>query len=479
MKITQMPTVHEISNAIKNGMRLGFPNRLFLIDPEKDGNFRWRVGFNYKGARRELGVGFYSDTSPDLAMQRACVIHAQVTAGLDPSSERKKARKNASDHCYDESARRFEVIHPQSFHSVAVRWVEDPLRNICEKTRKGDRGRIFNHLMPLLGTKLLAEIQAKDIYQVCESLIVKKKIDTAGRVAKLCSNVFNYANLLGYEVNNPCGVVIESIPKPRKKHFPALTNPAHLAEILPKIYAYNGTPVVSAALKLVAMLMVRPGSLRMAEWNEFDLSRGLWLIPATKMKSLQDDKVSREPHVVPLPWQAVDILRELYILTGRSGRVFSGQAKRNKFISDGTINKALRSVGVSTKFQQTGHGFRAVARTMLREQLGFAAELIELQLDHAVKDANGRAYNRAELIRERQRMMQEWADYLDGLRLGKVEYDDPLAGFTPITVSGSISINSRFPEIFNEPSEKCVPILDSEREWWFKRSLLPFDQVFV
>lgn len=449
MTITVRPSQKDIDIAIKNGTRLGFPGSLCLL-PHKEGKHCWRVSFEYLGARRQLGVGKYPETSADQATQRAQVIHAQVEAGLDPSAERKKAKKARGEQYAESDASKYEILHPKAFHSVAMAWVDAEERIVSEQYRKVQRGRIFNHLQPTLGHKLLEEVTAKDVYDTCLAILRKRKdtdkkfkyVDTARRVAKMCSSIFDHGMVLGYASKNPCQLIIDKLPKAEKRHFPAITNPMHLAEILPRMNAYHGTPVVRAALRLLPFLMVRPGNLRNALWSEIDLDRGFWIIPAEKMKASQVDKETRDSYIVPLCKQAIQILRELYELTGASGRVFPGQ-RGNEFISENTINKALAAIGVCTEKDLTGHGFRAVARTMIREQLGVNSDTIELQLDHIVKDANGRAYNRTELVLERQHMMGVWGNYLEDLLLGRIVYVDPLEGFTPITVSSRVSTASK------------------------------------
>ena len=453
MTITVQPTQEDIDNAVKNGTRLGFPKHVSLVNPEKDGKFRWRVSFKYKGARRELGVGAYPETSADLAMQRAMVIHAQVKLGLDPSEERKKAKQAHCDKNPEADASKYEIIHPMSFHAVALAWVAHREDEVGAETISIYKGRISNHLKPTIGHKLLSEITGEDLSAAFKAIRKKKdkKIYSYGstvlRTAQMCGKIFNFGVARGYVKTNPCTSITDELPRSERRHFPAITNPAHLAKVLSKINAYHGTPVVAAALKLLPLLMVRPGNLRFALWSEFDLDLGFWIIPAEKMKASQRDKAERDPYIVPLSKQAVEILRELWKRTGTTGRVFPGQRCGAKFISGNTLNKALTTIGVCTKREQTGHGFRAVARTMLREQLLWDPDVIELQLDHVVKDDNGRAYNRTELIVERQRLMQAWGQYWEDLQHGRIAYVDPLANFTPITVSSARSATVKTPLI--------------------------------
>jgi integrase len=199
------------------------------------------------------------------------------------------------------------------------------------------------------------------------------------------------------------------------KHFPAITDPDRLGQLLRAIDAYKGTHVVRAALALLPMVLLRPGELRKARWEEFDLDKAVWTVPAERMKREKAGKLFGKPHVVPLATQAVAVLRDLHALTGSSPYVFRGERHHDRPMSDAAVNAALRAMGFSAE-EVTGHGFRATARTMLAERLGVLEPVIEAQLAHSVKDSLGRAYNRTEFQSERTRMMQVWSDYLDQLR---------------------------------------------------------------
>lgn len=203
----------------------------------------------------------------------------------------------------------------------------------------------------------------------------------------------------------------------RGKHFAAITDPVRLGELLRAIKGYKGGPVVRAALQLAPMLFQRPGELRAARWEEIDLQNAMWTIPAARMKRRKDGKEHGDPHLVPLPTQAVRILEILKPYTESTGLVFPGERQRDRPISENSVRVALISMGYAPDIQ-TWHGFRATARTMLAERLEFDPLLIEAQLAHAVKDANGRAYNRTTYLKQRRDMMQRWADYLDKLAAG-------------------------------------------------------------
>jgi integrase len=204
----------------------------------------------------------------------------------------------------------------------------------------------------------------------------------------------------------------------RGKHFAAITDPEKLGELLRAIQAYRGGPVVRAALQLAPLLFQRPGELRAAEWAEIDLDGALWTIPAARMKRGKDGKENGDPHLVPLSSQAVEVLRGLHPITGHGAMVFPGERDHDRPISENSVRTALISMGYTSEVH-TWHGFRATARTMLAERLDCDPLVIEAQLAHAVKDANGRAYNCTKYLEQRRRMMQQWADYLDGCRAGE------------------------------------------------------------
>jgi integrase len=235
-------------------------------------------------------------------------------------------------------------------------------------------------------------------------------VASAHRARGLAGQVFRYAIATGRAERNFANDLVGALEHRQTKHYASITLPSKIGELLRSIYGYHGSAVTIAALKLLPLVFVRPGELQRAEWSEIDLENAVWSIPAEKMKMQQ-------PHVVPLSGQAITILRDLFALTGRGGYVFPGVRSVRRPMSENTVNAALRYMGID-KETMTGHGFRAMARTVLDEELGFPVDHIEHQLAHAVKDVNGRAYNRTTHLPARRKMMQAWADYLDSLRVG-------------------------------------------------------------
>ena len=232
-------------------------------------------------------------------------------------------------------------------------------------------------------------------------------VETAHRARALSGRIFRYAIATGRAKNNPADDLKGALEQPQVEHFASITDPTKIGDLLLAMYAYHGSPVTIAALKLAPLLFVRPGELRKARWKDLGLTVGEWRFIASKTKT---------PHIVPLSSQAIAIFEELRPLTGRGEYCFPGVRTPKRPMSENTVNAALRYLGFRGD-TITGHGFRAMARTVLDEVLGFRPDFIEHQLAHAVKDPLGRAYNRTAHLAERKKMMQAWADYLDGLRI--------------------------------------------------------------
>jgi integrase len=270
--------------------------------------------------------------------------------------------------------------------------------------------RMENDIFPWLGTRPIAEITAKELLATVNRIVDRGAAESAHRVLQNCGQVFRYAIATGRAERNPAADLKGALPAVKQKHLAAITDPNAIGALLRAIDDYRGSLVTKCALRLAPLVFVRPGELRQAEWAEFDLEKAEWNIPAEKMKM-------REPHLVPLPPRAVEILRELYALTGRGRYVFPSARSPKRPMSNNAVLAALRRMGYTTD-EMSGHGFRAMARTVLDEVLHFRPDYIEHQLAHAVRDPNGRAYNRTAHLAERRKMMQAWADYLDTLKVG-------------------------------------------------------------
>ena len=243
-------------------------------------------------------------------------------------------------------------------------------------------------------------------------------IETAHRVKDACSQVFRFAVASGLCERNPAADLRDALKPVKTKHMATVVDPKGVGQLLRLIDGYTGFPTTRAALQLAPLVFQRPGNLRMMEWAELDLDAAVWTIPAQKMKRKRDDKANGDAHDVPLSVQAIAILRDIQPLTGAGQFVFQSVRGGDRPMSNMTLNGALQRMGVDTQRDMTTHGFRAMARTMLAERLGVDEVVIEAQLAHTVKDANGRAYNRTQFAEQRRGLMQQWADYLDRLRKG-------------------------------------------------------------
>lgn len=263
-------------------------------------------------------------------------------------------------------------------------------------------------MFPWLGERPINEILAPEILSVLRRTEKRGAIDTAHRVLQTCGQIFRYAIATGRAQRDPTPDLRGALQQVKVCHFAAVTDPKAIGGLLRAMYDYQGSVMIRCALRLAPLVFVRPGELRKAEWKEIDFTSATWNIPAERMKM-------KEAHIVPLSTQAIEILKELQPLTGRGQFLFPSPHAKQRPMSDNAVLSAMRRMGI-TKDEMTGHGFRAMARTVLDEVLHVRPDYIEHQLAHAVRDPNGRAYNRTAHLPERRKMMQDWADYLDGLR---------------------------------------------------------------
>ena len=370
---------------------------LFLLVTPAGGKW-WRLKYRMDGKEKLLSLGVYPDVSLKDARERRDDARKQISDGIDPSYSR-KAQKAVRQ---EKAANSLEL--------VAREWYEKHSPNLVDA--HGDRiiRRLERDIFPSLGARPIADITAPELLQVIRKIEARGALETAHRALGNCGQVFRYAVATGRAMRDPSGDLRGALPPVKGEHFAAVTEPAKVAGILRAIYEYQGSAVVSCALRLAPLVFVRPGELRGAEWAEIDLDGAEWRIAGARMKLGND-------HIVPLSTQAVAILREIHPLTSACRYVFPSARTASRPMSDNAILAALRRMGI-TKEEMSGHGFRAMARTILDEVMGVRPDLIEHQLAHAVRDANGRAYNRTAHLPARREMMQQWADYLDGLRIG-------------------------------------------------------------
>ena len=282
------------------------------------------------------------------------------------------------------------------------------------------------HIFPWLGPQMMEEIRPTELVRCLHRIKERGNLETAQRVREAVQHVFQYAVEVGAlePVRNFVNSRTGGLPAPRGRNFAAITDPAKLGQLLRDIRAYKGNVLTRAALRLSPLLFQRPGQLRLVHWEDIDLDQALWRCPPEKMKIREWKKrdVRTPAHLVPLPKQAIAILRDIYQLTGPTGPVFRSMAKRSeksRYMSDNTINSALRTLGYDTREEITGHGFRATARTLIRELLGWDREVIERHLAHISDESLGDSYDRATFLDQRRLMVQAWADLLDDLAEGK------------------------------------------------------------
>ncbi|MDA8428780.1 MAG: integrase arm-type DNA-binding domain-containing protein [Geobacteraceae bacterium] len=370
---------------------------LYLLVTTTGGKL-WRMDYRFNNKRKTSSFGSYPTITLADALQRREYAKKLIANSVDPG-ETKKAQKAAQG---EQDTDTFEVIAREWLSKFAHTWVPSHAQHKLERLEK--------NVFPWIGKRPIKEITAPDVLAVLRRMESRNILDTAHRVRFECGAIFRYAVATGRTDRDPVADLKGALPPVKNGHHAAPTDPKSVAPLLRAIDEFQGSFVVKCALQLAPMLFVRPGELRAAEWSEIDLESAEWNIPAEKMKM----KVA---HLVPLSKQALQIFIELNPLTGHSKYVFPGHRSPLRCMSDNALNAALRRMGFE-KSEITTHGFRAMARTILDEVLQVRPDFIEHQLAHAVKDPNGRAYNRTAHLVERKKMMQLWADYLDGLKVG-------------------------------------------------------------
>lgn len=379
--------------------KMGDSGGLYLEVTPTGGKY-WRLKYRIGGKEKRLSLGVYPDVPLATPKGQDRIKGARelrdearklLAAGVDPSDHRKASNAARADR----AANSFEIVAREWYGKLAPTW----------NAAHGDRiiRRLERDVFPWIGGRPVAEVAAPELLAVLRRIEARGALETAHRALGNCGQVFRYAIATGRAVRDPSGDLRGALPPVKGEHFAAVTEPKRLAEILRALDGYQGTFTVQCALRLAPLVFVRPGELRKARWADIDLDAAEWRYTVTKTGT---------PHIVPLATQAVTILRELHKLTGHGKFVFPGARTNGRPMSDNAILAAMRRLGVP-KEEMSGHGFRAVARTILDEVLGARPDLIEHQLAHAVRDPNGRAYNRTAHLPERRKMMQQWADWLD------------------------------------------------------------------
>jgi integrase len=359
----------------------------------------WRLNYRFADKRKTLALGVYPDVSLLKARQRREKARELLADGIDPGAAKQAAKQAQA------------ATVANTFEKVARDWLAKTKADRAQITQEKVTTWLEKDAFPWLGAMPISTIGPRDVLSTVRKIEARGAIDTAHRVTQLCGQVFRFAVATGSAERDVTQDLKGALTKPVKKHYAALTEPKQVGDLMRAIFNYTGHQQVVAALKLSPMLFVRPGELRSAEWSEIDLDAAEWRIPGSKMKMKVD-------HLVPLCTQAVEILKGMKLLTGHRRFVFPSIGRsEDRPMSENTVNSALHGMGIA-KEMHTAHGFRATARTIMDEVMGERVDLIEHQLAHAVKDANGRAYNRTAHLPARTAMMQRWADYLDKIRIG-------------------------------------------------------------
>jgi integrase len=341
------------------------------------------MDYRVNGKRKTLALGVYSDVSLKDARERRDEARKLLVNGIDPGETRKAQKADRA-----EDMNTFEAVAREWFAKYSPNWVTNHANKIIR--------RLERDVFPWIGKRPIREINAPELLTVLRRIETRDALETAHRAMQNCGQVFRYAIATGRVERDPSADLRGALPPVKEKHYASITDPKTVRELLSAIEGYRGSFVTQCALKLAPLVFVRPGELRKAEWSEFNLEAAEWRIPAEKMKM-------QETHIVPLSRQAVAILRELHPLTGSGRYVFPGARTNGRPMSENTVNAALRRLGYP-KDEMTGHGFRSMASTILNEQ-GWHRDAIERQLAHTERNAVRAAYNYAEYLPERRKMM--------------------------------------------------------------------------
>jgi integrase len=385
-------TAIKAASATDKARKLFDERGLYLLITPNDSRW-WRFKYRHNGKEKLLSLGTYPDVSLKRAREKRDDARRLVADGIDPSEQRQQEKAARAD----------------TFEIIAEEWFGKQTEALAASTRQRDHSRLKTFIYPHIGSRPVATLKAADLLNCLRRMETKGIHESAHRARSLCGRILRYAVATGRATRDVSGDLKGALTPAVTKNYASITDPKRIGDLLKAIDGYDGQPTTAMALRLAPLTFVRPGELRGAEWSEFNLDgkEPEWRIPAERMKM-------GELHLVPLSRQAVAVLRELKEITGDGKYLFPSLRSAARPISDNTVNAALRRLGYS-KDEMTGHGFRAMASTCLNEQ-GWHPDLIELQLAHAERNKVRAAYNRAERLTERRKMMQAWADYLDGLK---------------------------------------------------------------
>jgi len=368
------------------------------LEITKNGAKNWRVRFTFNGKPGLLSLGTYPKVSIAEARIKRDEVFDQIKNGINPSTAREEKKLEA------------KTTSNNTFEAIALEWME---RHPPGAETTADKNRwLLGFAFDAFGKRPVELIDSADVLELCQAIEDSGRNETARRVKVKCGQVFRYAIATRRLKHDPTTALARALKPVVVKHRAAITDPKAVAVLLRDIDTYKGTMIVRCALQLSPLVFLRPGELRAARWADIDFDTGLWSFTPPKTRNQTGVEL-----IIPLPAQAIAILKSLHQVNGNTPFVFASWGKSGH-LSESAVLNGLRRMGYDTGKEMSGHGFRAMARTILEEVLGHRAEVIEQQLAHKIKDANGRAYNRTKNLDERKRMLQEWADYLDRLKVG-------------------------------------------------------------
>ena len=388
-----MPLTHlkvERAKPKEKQYKLADERGMYLLIHPKGGKW-WRLDYRYQGKRKTLSLGIYPDVSIKVARKKRDDARSILDGGIDPAYYRKSNKELSADS--------FEAVAREWFGKFRGQWTNNHATTTL--------GRLEKDILPWVGSRPIAAIEPPELLRVYQRIEKRGALETAHRIHQIASRIFRYGVATGKCPRDPTADLRGALPPARSVHFASLTDPKEIGALLRVIDDYQGSTVTRCALQLATLVFVRPGELRHAEWTEIHIDLSEWRIPASKMKMKRD-------HIVPLSMQAIETLEEVQHLTGSGRYIFPSTLTASRPMSENTVNSALRRLGY-TKEEMTGHGFRSMASTLLNEN-GWSADAIERQLAHVEGNSVRAAYNYADYLDERRRMMQWWADYLDDLK---------------------------------------------------------------
>jgi len=365
---------------------------LYLELSPKGGKW-WRFKYRYGGKEKRISLGTFPDVSLAMARQRRDEARRFLADKVDPSQQRKRSKSKST------------LAAADTFRAVSEQWVVRKSESWSAIHLKNVTSKLQRDILPWLGNMPVSDIVPSDVLAVVRRVEARGAVETAHRVLSICGQIMRFAVASGVATHDVSQDLKGALTTRKKRHLSAAVTPQEAAAIIKAIHGYQGTQVVRSALKLAPLTFVRPGELRQAKWSDINLDTASWTFKASKTGT---------DHIVPLSAQSQLVLNQLHPITGHCEWVFPSARSRNRPMSNNAILSALRRLDIPSE-QMSGHGFRAMARTLLDEELGFRPDIIEHQLAHTVRDPLGRAYNRTQHLAERKRMMQAWADYLENI----------------------------------------------------------------